>query len=48
MARLTPFIDIPTAGVTGQEGEQQSSRSVNSISNNMTSNQTEVNTVAGQ
>jgi regulator of protease activity HflC (stomatin/prohibitin superfamily) len=45
---VTPFIDIPTAGVTGKEGEQQSSRLVNSTSNNMTSNQTEVNPVAGQ
>ena len=45
---VTPFIDIPTAGVTGGEGEQQSSRLVNSTSNNMTSNQTAVNPVAGQ
>ena len=45
---VTPFIDIPTAGVTGGEGEQQSSRLVNSTSNNMTSNQTTVNPVTGQ
>jgi regulator of protease activity HflC (stomatin/prohibitin superfamily) len=45
---VTPFIDIPTAGVTGREGEQQSSRLVNSTSNNMSSNQTAVNPVAGQ
>ena len=45
---VTPFIDIPTAGVTGREGEQQSSRLVNSTSNNMSSNQTTVNPVAGQ
>jgi prohibitin 2 len=45
---VTPFIDIPTSGVTGGEGEQQSSRLVNSTSNNMTSNQTAVNPVAGQ
>jgi prohibitin 2 len=45
---VTPFIDIPTAGVTGREGEQQSSRLVNSTSNNISSNQTAVNPVAGQ
>ena len=45
---VTPFIDIPTSGVTGGEGEQQSSRLVNSTSNNMTSNQTAVKPVAGQ
>ena len=45
---VTPFIDIPTAGVTAREGEQQSSRLVNSTSNNISSNQTAVNPVAGQ
>jgi prohibitin 2 len=45
---VTPFIDIPTAGVTGREGEQQSSRLGNSTSSNISSNQTAVNPVAGQ
>jgi regulator of protease activity HflC (stomatin/prohibitin superfamily) len=45
---VTPFIDIPTAGVTGGQGEQQSSRLVNSTSNNMTSNQKAINPVTGQ
>ena len=44
---VTPFIDIPTAGVTGG-GEQQSSRLVNSTSNNMTSNQRAVYPVVEQ
>jgi prohibitin 2 len=45
---ITPFIDIPTAGVIGGEGEKQSSRLVNSTSNNVASNQTAGNPVAEQ
>jgi hypothetical protein len=45
---VTPFIDIPTSGVTGGEGGQKSSRLVNSTNNIITSNQTAVNPVAGQ